>query len=174
MTLTAALAARFHGTVVVVGVGNPDCGDDGAGCAVARCLRGAPGLHVIEAEEVPESFIGEIAASGPDVVVLVDAVELGAEPGSVAVVEIDALPEGLPGTHRTPLSLLAEVVRCRTGADVLLIAIQPRHLGFATTPSPEVAASAERVAGLISEAVRRAAIATGGPSSTRTGAEAPA
>lgn len=174
MTLTAALAARLHGTVVVVGVGNPDRGDDGAGCAVARCLRGSRGLHVIEAEEVPESFIGEIAASGPDVVVLVDAVDLGAEPGSVAVVEIDALPEGLPGTHRTPLSLLAEVVRRRTGADVFLLAIQPRHLGFATPPSPEVAASAERVAGLIAELVRSASVGSASPSMAGAAAEAPA
>lgn len=174
MTLPAALAARLAGRVVVVGVGNPERGDDGAGCLVANWLCGAPGLRVIEAEEVPESFIGEIVAAGPDTVVLVDAVDLGAEPGSVAVVEKDEIAAGLPTTHRMPLSLLMEVVRRRTSADVLLLAIQPSTLAFGAPPSPEVAASARRVADMLALLARGAAAPRSSPSTVAPETESPA
>ena len=151
MTLPEALATRLAGTVVVVGVGNPLRGDDGAGCLVARRLRGTEGARVIEAEEVPESFVGDIAAAMPDAVVMVDAVDLGAEPGAVAVLEREQVATYAPTTHRLPLSLVMEVVQWRTGADVFLIAVQPSRVDFGTAMSPEVSDSVERLAGILAE-----------------------
>jgi hydrogenase 3 maturation protease len=148
------LAARLSGNVVVVGVGNPLRGDDAAGCLVARRLRGAEGARVIEAEEVPESFVGDIAAAMPDVVALVDAVDLGAEPGAVAVLEREQVATYAPTTHRLPLSLVMEVVQRRTGADVFLIAVQPSRLAFGAAVSPEVSESVELVAALLSRLIR--------------------
>ena len=65
-------------------------------------------MRVIDAEEVPESFVGDIAAATPDAVVLVDAVDLGATPGSVAVLETEQVAAYAPTTHRLPLSLVME------------------------------------------------------------------
>ena len=136
MTLADELAARLSGNVVVVGVGNPLRGDDAAGCLVARRLHGTPGVRVIEAEEVPESFVGDIAAAVPDAVALVDAVDLGREPGAVAVLEKEQVAAYAPTTHRMPLSLVMEVAHRRTGADVFLIAVQPSRVDFGTLHDP--------------------------------------
>lgn len=154
MTLADELAARLSGNVVVVGVGNPLRGDDAAGCLVARRLHGTPGVRVIEAEEVPESFVGDIAAAGPDAVALVDAVDLGREPGAVAVLEKEQVAKYAPTTHRMPLSLVMEVAHRRTGADVFLIAVQPSRLTFGAAVSPEVSESVELVAALLSRLIR--------------------
>jgi hydrogenase 3 maturation protease len=154
MTLADELAARLSGTVVVVGVGNPLRGDDAAGCLLARRLRGTPDVRVIEAEEVPESFVGDIAAAAPDVVVVVDAVDLGATPGTVAVLETDDVAAYAPTTHRLPLSLVMDVVQRRTGADVFLIAVQPLSLAFGAPVSPQVGAGVELLAGVLSELLR--------------------
>jgi hydrogenase 3 maturation protease len=150
VTLELELAARLSGTVVVVGVGNPLRGDDGAGCLVARRLAGAAGVSVLETEEVPESFVGDIAAAGPDTVVLVDAVDLGARPGAMALLERDQVALYSPTTHRLPLSLVMDVVHRRTCADVFLIGIQPADVAFGAAVSPEVSATVEVVAGLLS------------------------
>lgn len=151
MTLHDDLAARLSGTVVVVGVGNPQRGDDGAGPLLAQRLRSAPGVQVIDAGEVPEGFVGEIARADPAAVVFVDAVELSRAPGDVAVLEIADVAPYLPTTHRAPLSLVMDAVRCRTGADVFVIAIQPGRTAFGSAPGIEVVATVELLAGLLSE-----------------------
>lgn len=154
MTLADELAARLSGRTVVVGVGNPLRGDDAAGCLLARRLQGIRDVRVIEAEEVPESFVGDIAAAAPDVVVLVDAVDLGAEPGAVALIEREQVAAFAPTTHRLPLSLVMDVVQRRTGADVFLIAVQPLSLAFGAPVSPQVGAGVELLAGVLSELLR--------------------
>ena len=148
-TLAELLASRLSGNVVVVGIGNPLRGDDVAGCLVAQALAGAPGVTVISAEEVPESYLGPVKAAHPDVVVLVDAVDLEAAPGSVAILEMEDLGSREASTHRAPLGLVAEFLRRETGADVFLRAIQPAHLGFGEPVSPEVEESATSLALLL-------------------------
>jgi hydrogenase 3 maturation protease len=154
MTLQDELAARLSGRTVVVGVGNPLRGDDAAGCLLARRMRDTPDVRVIEAEEIPESFVGDIAAAAPNVVVLVDAVDLGALPGTVAVLETDDVAAYAPTTHRLALSLVMDVVQRRTGADVFLIAVQPLNLAFGAPVTPQVGAGVELLAGVLSELLR--------------------
>jgi hydrogenase 3 maturation protease len=161
MSLREELARRLSGRVVVVGVGNPLRGDDAAGCLVALRLQGMPGVRVVEAEEVPESFVGDIAAAMPDVVALVDAVDLGAEPGAVAMLEREQVATYAPTTHRMPLSLVMEVVQRRTGADVFLIAVQPLTLAFGAKVSPEVSATVEVLAAVLSELLRAPGVRPG-------------
>jgi hydrogenase 3 maturation protease len=161
MSLREELARRLSGRVVVVGVGNPLRGDDAAGCLVARRLQGTPGVRVVEAEEVPESFVGDIAAAMPDVVALVDAVDLGAEPGAVAMLEREQVATYAPTTHRMPLSLVMEVVQRRTGTDVFLIAVQPLTLAFGAKVSPEVSATVEVLAAVLSELLRAPGVRPG-------------
>jgi len=161
MSLREELARRLSGRVVVIGVGNPLRGDDAAGCLVARRLQGTPGVRVVEAEEVPESFVGDIAAAMPDVVALVDSVDLGAEPGAVAMLEREQVATYAPTTHRMPLSLVMEVVQRRTGADVFLIAVQPLTLAFGAKVSPEVSATAEVLAAVLSELLRAPGVRPG-------------
>jgi hydrogenase 3 maturation protease len=148
-TLAGTLADRLTGRVVLVGIGNPLLGDDAAGCLVARGVRGTPGIEVVESEDVPERDVLRIASARPDVVVLADAVELGAPPGGVAVVDPDTLAGYAPTTHRVPLSLIATLLRRATAADVFVLAIQPRHLMPGVAVSPEVARSVEALVGIL-------------------------
>ena len=141
MSLEAALHGRLVGELVIVGIGNPLCGDDAAGSLVARGLRPAPGVRVIDAEEVPENHVGAILATRPKVVLLIDAVDLVSAPGSVAVLEAAELRLHGAWTHRVPLGTLMDVLARETGADVLLLAIQPRQVGLGCAPSAEVEAS---------------------------------
>ena len=147
--LPELLADRLTGRVALVGIGNPLRGDDAAGCLVARGVQGTPGITVFESEDVPERDVLRIVDARPDVVILADAVDLGAAPGAVALLEPDALAGYAPTTHRVPLSLLAALIRRLAATDVFVLAIQPRHLAPGGEVSPAVARSVEAVVGML-------------------------
>lgn len=156
------LVERLHGRVTVMGIGNPFRGDDGVGCRIASrladaCQRGTltrrSGLTVLNVEDVPESYLGTVADAQPDVVLLLDAADLGAEPGASALVEGDALSDTGGMTHRPSIAITAAVIRQMTGADVLLLAVQPASLEWGAPLSPSVAATADSVSALLQEAL---------------------
>lgn len=140
MSLARELADRLNGSVAVVGIGNPLRGDDAAGCELARRLQGRSRALVIDAEEIPESYLFRIAKVHPDTVLLVDAVDIGAAPGSLALVEAGQLAGYCPSTHRVPLGLLMECLNRVSGADVFLVAVQPARIGLGEPMSNEVMA----------------------------------
>lgn len=87
--------------VLVAGVGNVLRGDDGFGPAVAARLD-----HLPAGAEVVETGIGGIALLqelmvGCDALVLIDAVEQGAEPGTVFLIT----PEVLDAVHEPDVHL---------------------------------------------------------------------
>ena len=87
--------------ILVAGVGNLLRGDDGFGPAVAELLG-----HLPEGADVVETGIGGIALlqeimAGCDGLILIDAVDRGAPPGTVFVLE----PEVGEGVHQPDVHL---------------------------------------------------------------------
>ena len=167
MSLSAILRTRLRGRVVVIGVGNPWRGDDGVGCRVAARLRAGGQVPTLDAEEIPESFLGDIVAGRPETAVFVDAVDFGAPPGAVALLDSSQLGRYPSSTHRASLSLLMELVTTVTGADVFLLAIQPRRIDLFGPMTEAVASSADHLAALIEEALAAWAEAVEEPGSGR-------
>jgi hydrogenase maturation protease len=93
----------------VIGVGNAYRGDDAAGLVVARRLR-ERGLEAIEQEGEPVALIDVFAAR--DAVVLVDAVQSGAPPGTVHRFDVSdgPLPRELRGSTSTHAVGLGEAI----------------------------------------------------------------
>ncbi len=92
--------------VRVVGVGNPDAGDDAAGLLAVRSVR--PRLEGLRGVEVVETGAGLHVVDlldGIDAVVVVDAVRepLGRRPPGT-IVRAEAGPEGLPADVGSSLS----------------------------------------------------------------------
>lgn len=167
MSLRAELAELLSGAVTIVGIGNPMRGDDAFGPLLARRLAGRVGVIVIDAEDVPESFVCTVIAGSPESVLFLDAIDLGEAPGAAALLGAGEVSAYMPSTHRMPLSMLMEIVQRETGARVAVLAVQPRHTELAMPPSSEVAASVTGLAELLIDVLppRRAALC--GP----TGAE---
>jgi hydrogenase 3 maturation protease len=121
-----------------MGIGNRWRGDDAAGPEVIARLAGRAGARCIDAGDAPERHLGEAAEGTPDSILLVDAVDFGGLPGEVAVFGLEDLPARLGTTHDVPLSVLMGYLRAMTGADVLLLGIQPETTGFGTRMSAAV------------------------------------
>jgi len=150
--LAHALLLAVPRPTAVVGVGNPLTGDDGFGPAVVAGLRPSERLRPLDVRGVPESFLGPIAASGCAAVLFVDAADLGAEPGRIALVDAARLAEIDVSTHVVSLALMAEAVRRLAKehtpeSDVRcgLLAAQPQSL-----------TEADRLSAPVETAVRRA------------------
>jgi hydrogenase 3 maturation protease len=151
MDLQEQLATAMQGHVVIMGIGNPCRGDDAAGSMLAQKISAVPGVRVIDAQEVPESYVRQVAGEEPDTVVLIDSVDLKSAPGSVALLDKNQLAGYCPSTHRVPLTLLMDYLERETHARVCLIAIQPRHAAFMQPMSGEVHASVASVAGMLND-----------------------
>jgi hydrogenase maturation protease HycI len=139
-----------------LGIGNELNGDDAAGVQVARRLKargGTEGLLVFDAGLAPENFSGPLRRAQPALVLLVDAAEMGAQPGAVQPLDWrDAAGFG-PSTHLQPLATLGEYLDSELGCRVLLLGIQPARLDFDAPLSPEVERAVEDVVGGILEMV---------------------
>ena len=151
MNLREEVARKVEGKVVVMGIGNPSRGDDAAGSQVAERVRRAPGVHVIDAQDVPENYLCQIADQHPDTVVLIDCVDMKSAPGSVALFEDDQTIAYWPNTHRVPMSLIVDYLKRTTGARILLIAIQPGQTDFLQPISHGVLSSVEAVARVLND-----------------------
>jgi len=147
-----SLWRRLDGKMAaLVGIGNPMRGDDGVGVFLASQLQGKLGATVVDAGEVPENYLGVVAAVRPEVVVIVDVAQLGAEPGSTAVIEVEDLVRTGLSTHNANLGLFATMLQHETKADVVVLGIQPSSTAYGAPMSLAVTTTA----GLLQELFQR-------------------
>lgn len=100
---------------LVIGIGNPDRGDDGAGPFVARLIKRAapPGVEAVRCSGDPADLL--VLWQEADKVIAVDACRSGAPPGTIR--EFDACAEPLPAglgavsTHGFGLAAAVELAR---------------------------------------------------------------
>ena len=84
-----------------------------------------PGVEVFLAGTVPESITGPLRRYQPEHVLFLDAADMGARPGTIAVIEPEQIHASLVSTHVLPLSVVMDYVEQETGAGVTLLGIQP-------------------------------------------------
>ena len=145
--LATALRASLTPPLAVVGIGNALRGDDAFGPAVVAALEPCPALRLFDVQAVPESFLVPIVSSGCAGVLFVDAADLGAEPGRVALVPAEHLAEVDVSTHAISLALVAEAIqglaRGESGRRIecALLGAQPADLTAADRLSPAMTAA---------------------------------
>ena len=139
---------------LVIGIGNPDRGDDAAGVLAARRVHGG---RVIEWADC--SVLMDLWDSSDDVIV-VDAMASGMPPGTVR--RFEAQEEKLPAraftsSHAMGIAEAVELARVldRLPARLTVIGIEAGDLGTGAEPCPEVVAAAARVADEINEELAR-------------------
>ncbi len=150
--------------VVVLGLGSPLRRDDFVGVAVVRELRrllaerarkgeeAAGRVLLLEGGSAPENVLGLVARAGPSHVLIIDAADLGREPGSVALIRPEeAGSSHPPSTHTLPLRFLCSYLASLTRARLLVLGVQPKDLGLGEGLSSDVAKAARRLAELLAE-----------------------
>jgi hydrogenase maturation protease len=140
-----------RGSTLIVGIGNPDRGDDAAGRAAAAGLRvrGAKGLRVIENDGETTALLARFSEA--DEVILIDAALSGAAPGTVGRFDVTEapLPAGRFGisTHGFGLAEAIELARALgcLPRRCVVYAIEGRSFALGERMSPDVETAVEAV-----------------------------
>ncbi|MGC9107195.1 MAG: hydrogenase maturation protease [Infirmifilum sp.] len=134
--------------VVFVGIGNPLSGDDGVGFYVARKLiKKGFGEYVVVAGPNPELHIRKIKEKKPDVLILIDAVDMGLKPGCILVAPVPGSEfKPVPiSTHSIPLAILVDMLQVKT----YLIGIQVEKIEFGAEMSRSVREAGDTITEII-------------------------
>ncbi|RLC65613.1 MAG: hydrogenase maturation peptidase HycI [Chloroflexi bacterium] len=133
---------------IVLGIGNRLGGDDAAGvCLIdmliqkrhrVKSLR-SDDLMAIDAGSAPEGYTSAIRQYRPDLLIVVDAADMGLSPGALRIITPEQINIPSFSTHHLPLSIFISYVKEFCGS-ILLVGIQPKQT---------------ETGGIISEAVRQ-------------------
>lgn len=100
---------------VVLCIGNKLRGDDGAGPLVASKLRGSlVNIKVIDCNTSPEDFVFHVVDLMPEVVIFVNAVDVGLSPGAIVLKEFgknEGKCQMAFSTHNIPLLHVATLIK---------------------------------------------------------------
>jgi len=132
------LNERLNGAkkLAVLGAGSLLHADDAAGTIIAQKLQETFGgespetLLFCAGETAPENFSGKLKRFRPEHLLVIDAADLGKEPGFIAEIR----PEDVGGptfcTHMLPLRVMIEYLAMETGTGVTLLGIQTGSIAF--------------------------------------------
>jgi len=76
---------------------------------------------------------------------MVDAVDMKKEPGYIRVVEKEEIAKYNISTHAMPISFLIKYMETTVNAQIILVGIQPKSMGFTEKISKEVQKSIEEI-----------------------------
>jgi hydrogenase 3 maturation protease len=116
--------------LVILGVGNDLNGDDACGVMVVRDLSKRESgkrsnLLIVDAGHAPENVTGEVREFRPDIVIMIDAAEMGEQPGMIRWISMHEIDGISASTHSLPLSMLAKYLTLEIESKVFLLGIQP-------------------------------------------------
>jgi hydrogenase 3 maturation protease len=127
--------------IVIIGLGHPLKSDDYVGSLVVkdlkRKIKSGPRVRIVDAEDSPENVISILNDTRPRLVVLIDAVDSGLEPGSVTLLDLSDTTYPFFGTHSIPLKVL--LAMAPEIPKTVLLGIQPASFETGAPLSREVA-----------------------------------
>ncbi|MEW5939020.1 MAG: hydrogenase maturation protease [Chloroflexota bacterium] len=135
--------------VLILGVGNRMRGDDGLGSRMIARLKGKLDLPMLDAGDVPENFLGPIEDARADLVLVIDAADLRASPGDLALLELNQLGGMAVSTHTVNLGLLFKVIPASRRPQVLVLAVQPQSTEFGAGLSREIRSAMDGIESLL-------------------------
>lgn len=133
--------------IAVVGIGHELRGDDAAGIMVARKLRVVSRANwlVLDAGPAPENFTGKLRDFAPDLLLLVDAVQINEPPGTIRLLEINAIEPYSMTTHSLSPHLLIAHLQLELNCIVRVLGIQVEQVSIGSGLSPAVQASIKQI-----------------------------
>jgi len=132
---------------LLMGVGNDIRGDDAVGELIARELE-SEDWDTVDCGSVPENHIVMIEEKQYEVVVLVDAAEMGLNPGDIRIVPRDHLGVFTMSTHAMPLSTVMDFLDKKV-KEVFLVGIQPKDMSLKEGMTSELEEAKEEMIELL-------------------------
>ena len=124
-----------------VGIGNVLKSDDGTGVYISRKIEVRDNISSLTVETSIENYIGKINSINPDILILVDCVDLILTPGSFKILTLNQIQDITFNTHNISLRRLSDFFRMQ----VYILGIQPEKVEFGENISYLVKSVANRI-----------------------------
>ena len=134
---------------ILMGVGNTLKGDDGIGCYIAKNFKEKNWL-TFDCGAAPENFTSIIRKKKPEILVIVDAADMGINGGGFRVVSEEKIENIGISTHNMPLSFLINYLKDSANR-IIFIGIQPKTIRDSDEISEKLKKSAEHLIEILRE-----------------------
>ena len=128
---------------ILMGIRNTLRGDDGIGSIIAQSFKDRDWLSM-DCGVVPENFTSIIKKNRPDLVVIIDAVEMELKSGEFRIISPYRISTLHLTTHSMLLSFLISYLKEYT-QELIFIGIQPKIIDYSNSVSPKVLKSSEEI-----------------------------
>jgi len=103
------LQDRANNKILFVGIGNVLKKDDGVGVYITRHLKNGPRHQSLTVEVSIENYIGKINSLNPDLLVLIDCMDLQGQPGTWDLLAAERISGCTTNTHNISLDRVTEL-----------------------------------------------------------------
>jgi hydrogenase maturation protease len=141
------LLACTDKNILFVGIGNLLRKDDGAGVYISNNIHHRERISSLTVEVSIENYIGKINSLNPDILILIDCVDLKKDPGTFKLLRVDETADLTFNTHNISLARITEFF----SADVFILGIQPADIGFGENISYLVRSVSDEIINLIND-----------------------
>jgi hydrogenase 3 maturation protease len=133
--------------ILFVGIGNILRRDDGAGVYISNSIFRRGNIDSLTVEVSIENYIGKINSLKPDILVLIDCVDMHEDPGTFKLLRIEDTSDLTFNTHNISLARISEFF----SAEVYILGIQPADIGFGENLSYLVTSVSDKIVKLIND-----------------------
>ena len=133
--------------ILFVGIGNLLKMDDGVGVYISKRIRTTDSILSLTVEASIENYIGKIVSLNPDILILIDCVDLKAVTGTFKLLSLKQIQDLTFNTHNISLRRLSEFFTM----PVYVLGIQPEKIDFGENLSYLVKNVADTIIKLINK-----------------------
>ncbi len=112
--------------ILFVGIGNLLKMDDGVGVYISRKIKNKGTISSLTVEASIENYIGKINSLNPDLLVLIDCLDMKSTPGTFKLLAVSQIQDLTFNTHNISLRRLSEFF----SMPVFILGIQPEKIEF--------------------------------------------
>lgn len=120
------LLSQKEKNILFVGIGNILKKDDGVGVYISNRIKNRGMIWSLTVETSIENYIGKIVNMDPDILILLDCVDLKEEPGNFRFLELTQIDDTTFNTHNISLKRLTDFFTM----PVYVLGIQPEEIDF--------------------------------------------
>jgi hydrogenase 3 maturation protease len=149
----AEIKKRISGRVTISGIGNIIRGDDGLGPKLIELLMARKiDAGLFDCGTAPENYIFPMLKSSCDTLILVDAANMGLEPGAIRALDVDKISNVSFSTHSPSPKLFIDLLRMgQEDLNIFIISVQPKSTSLGSPLSEEVLKALNDLTGILSK-----------------------
>ena len=127
--------------ILFVGVGNLLRQDDGVGPYITSRIISTEKVSSLTVEASIENYIGKINSLKPDILVIIDCMDIRSRPGTYKLISLNQIRDHTFNTHNISLRHLSEFFEM----PVFILGIQPEKIAFGENISYLVKNEADKI-----------------------------